>query len=200
MTVVTYTRHSGFPNPTTRWGMPRLVGFGHRSQVGKATAAQVLTNRYSIADTIRSEALHADPWLESYGIRLSDAVERLGWEKAKREMLEVRHLLMEMGLEGRAEDPDFWINGLMNEVAYWLNNMPEATFAITDVRFPNEIEAIHDLGGVVVRIDRANVPKLDHPTECALDDWSDWDHIVENKGGQRPAFLKAVERALVGGS
>ena len=48
--------------------------------------------------------------------------------------------------------------------------------------------------GGVVRIDRRKAPKLDHPTECALDDWSDWDHVIENNGslGKFEATVRAL--------
>ena len=35
-----------------------------------------------------------------------------------------------------------------------------------------------------------------HPPECALDDWSDWDHVIENDGTLEEFEDKA--RALLG--
>lgn len=73
---------------------------------------------------------------------------------------------------------------------------------ITDVRFPNEAQAIKDRGGIVIRVNRfseeqkiallkarANRPnnaielalKEEHPSETALDNY-EFDHVVENNG------------------
>ena len=54
---------------------------------------------------------------------------------------------------------------------------------IPDVRFPNEVEAIHGAGGEVIRLDR-NVFNSEHKCEQALDpdrfDWNNFDHIIFN--------------------
>lgn len=55
---------------------------------------------------------------------------------------------------------------------------------IPDVRFPNEVNAIHDNGGQVLRLTR-NVYDSDHKCEKALDcdvfDWSNFDYIINNE-------------------
>jgi hypothetical protein len=48
---------------------------------------------------------------------------------------------------------------------------------VPDVRFPNEVKAIQDMGGIVVRLTR-NPVKSDDETETALDDYSDFDMAV----------------------
>lgn len=55
---------------------------------------------------------------------------------------------------------------------------------ISDVRFPNEINAIKEAGGIIIRLNR-DVFKSDHHCEVALDqnnfDWSNFDYIIDNK-------------------
>lgn len=55
---------------------------------------------------------------------------------------------------------------------------------IPDVRFPNEVEAIHKNGGIVIRLTR-DIHGSDHRCETALDkdkfDWNKFDIIVDNK-------------------
>lgn len=55
---------------------------------------------------------------------------------------------------------------------------------IPDVRFPNEVYAIQQAGGEVLRLDR-NVFNSDHQCEQALDadkfDWNKFDHIISNE-------------------
>tara|TARA_B100001778_G_scaffold200638_1_gene165677 strand:- start:3604 stop:4329 length:726 start_codon:yes stop_codon:yes gene_type:complete len=54
---------------------------------------------------------------------------------------------------------------------------------IPDVRFPNEIEAIHKAGGIVIRLTR-DLYSDDHRCESALDpsnyDWKNFDYTVNN--------------------
>jgi hypothetical protein len=54
--------------------------------------------------------------------------------------------------------------------------------AITDVRFPNEAVAIKRAGGTLVKINRPDVAVLEHPSEHALDDWDQWDLVIDNDG------------------
>ncbi len=53
-------------------------------------------------------------------------------------------------------------------------------WVITDVRFPNEAQAIKEKGGYVIRIDRPGVkPINDHPSETSLDTWK-FDYKIDN--------------------
>jgi len=75
---------------------------------------------------------------------------------------------------------------------------------ITDVRYPNEVKAIEERGGIVIRIVRDSV-KIDdgrdvnHPSETALDDWI-FKHYVTNNGTLkefREQILREVEPRLL---
>ena len=51
---------------------------------------------------------------------------------------------------------------------------------ITDVRFPNEAQAVKDKGGIIIRVDRPGVsPINDHPSEIGLDGWN-FDYKIAN--------------------
>ena len=47
----------------------------------------------------------------------------------------------------------------------------------------------------MIRIDRADIPKIDHPNESALDDY-DYDHVIENNGTKQQ--LGEAVRAITG--
>jgi len=55
---------------------------------------------------------------------------------------------------------------------------------IPDVRFPNEVDAIHNIGGHVLRLTR-DPQSSDHPCETALDNnvysWDNFDGIITNE-------------------
>jgi hypothetical protein len=58
------------------------------------------------------------------------------------------------------------------------NDYFDSSYAITDVQYPFEAEAIRKVGGQLVRIDRPDWPVSDDPSESALDDWDDWDYVL----------------------
>ena len=58
---------------------------------------------------------------------------------------------------------------------------------VTDVRFPNEAEAIKDRGGILIRINRPQyldnglvIRKDEHLSETALDDYDGFDYVINN--------------------
>ncbi len=175
-----------------------LIGFGHRAQVGKDTAAAAAGfHPYSFADAIRTIAKRVNPFIREAGEHLNKVFERLDWEEAKVRYPEIRALLQDLGQACRVElGADVWLSAAMTNVEYHLGR--GLNCAITDLRFPNEAKAIRHHGGILVRIDRPGVPKMSHPTECALDDWSDWDHVIENDGTLDE--FEATVRALFSGS
>lgn len=86
---------------------------------------------------------------------------------------------------------------------------------ITDVRFPNEAQAIKDRGGIIIRVNRPNqqitekygelnvtwtpAPGFDyveHPSETALDDY-EFDHVIDNNGSIEELVEKVKKLNLV---
>lgn len=81
-----------------------------------------------------------------------------------------------------------WVNATM------VDYVPGQQWLVTDVRFPNEAQAIKDAGGIVIRVDR-NPRELEdafnlHASETALDDWA-FDHVIRNYG-----TLQQLEREV----
>lgn len=52
---------------------------------------------------------------------------------------------------------------------------------ISDCRFPNEVEAIHSAGGKVIKLTRHQDTKDRHASETALEDWKEWDAVIDNQ-------------------
>jgi predicted fused transcriptional regulator/phosphomethylpyrimidine kinase len=53
------------------------------------------------------------------------------------------------------------------------------------MRFPNEAQALKDNGFMLVRIDRNNRPSENraiHESENAMNNFKDWDMIIDNNG------------------
>ncbi len=108
----------------------------------------------------------------------------------------VRDFLQKLGTEGLRVGlhENTWVNALMAdykpETMYVVNpitgsldakvdtKMPN--WVITDVRFPNEAQAIKEKVGYVIRIDRPGVkPINNHPSETSLDTWK-FDYKIAN--------------------
>lgn len=53
---------------------------------------------------------------------------------------------------------------------------------ISDVRFPNELKAIKDRGGICIRVSRPPIEPDPHISESALDDSDDFDYMIINSG------------------
>jgi hypothetical protein len=74
---------------------------------------------------------------------------------------------------------DAWINATLSKIT----NEKSQIAIIPDVRFPNEVKSIKDLGGIVIRLNR-DVFKSTSESESALDphiyDWANFDYIIAN--------------------
>ncbi len=106
----------------------------------------------------------------------------------------------------RAEDADYWAKRGM-EFAN-VANKNGAVVAFTDVRFPNEADAIRNADGVVIRLtisEQVRDERLfkrdghlppagasNHPSEISLDDYTDFDLIVSNDGALEDTLTKVA--------
>lgn len=148
---------------------PELIGLMGYAQSGKDTAAAALVaegyERVAFADALRDMLYAINPYLPGYG-RVASVVSDDGWDVSKQRITEVRELLQRLGTEaGRKVLGDgIWVDTAMAKVK------PGGKYVITDVRFPNEAEAIRAAGGQLIRIIRPGCgPVNNHPSETALD-------------------------------
>jgi phosphomevalonate kinase len=87
--------------------------------------------------------------------------------------------LIALGNWGRAQDPDYWLKQVLNQPGRRI---------ISDVRLVREAELLRQQGAFLIRVNadravraqRGQLVSEDDPTECALDDFRDWDWIVTN--------------------
>lgn len=88
--------------------------------------------------------------------------------------------------------PDAWVKATINKIVA----EGSVLSIIPDVRFPNEVEAIKDNGGIVVRLKR-DIFKSPIECETALDedkfDWSNFDHIIDNNDISMQDFCSKLE-------
>jgi 5'-deoxynucleotidase YfbR-like HD superfamily hydrolase len=189
---------------------PMLIGLSGYAQTGKDTVATMLGvagyNRLAFADTLREFLYALDPIIpvkhpSRHGQllhieyrTLSSTIDLIGWEWAKVEIPEVRQLLQRLGTEcGRMMlGSNVWIDAAFAK----MDSVKRYVFS--DVRFPNEAEAIKERGGQVWRIQRPGTePANDHASERALDDYP-FD-VVLNNDGTKGALKSLVAKVLTGG-
>lgn len=152
-----------------------IIGLSGYAQTGKDTVAKHLVehygyNRIAFADPMR-EALYAlNPTItdipELAGVRLQWLVDKMGWDFVKVDSPETRGLLQRFGTEvGRKLwGENFWVDRAMEKASQF------DLVVITDVRFPNEYQAIKEAGGEVWRIEKVGVDAVNaHASETSLD-------------------------------
>lgn len=180
-----------------------LIGIGHVQQVGKSTAAQALCRdlgfkEFSFAQPLKDLAFEADPIIfnnamTNVGVgrgRLKWLVQSVGgWDQAKVQYPEVRRFLQDLGLGARKVfGEDFWVQQAMARAF-------DGTVVYSDVRFTNEFDAIKNLGGKVIRINRPGRMAQGHVSETELlsipDE--DWDAVIDNNGQIIDLEQKVVE-------
>lgn len=115
----------------------------------------------------------------------------------------VRQLLQKLGTDAIRNNvhQDAWVNALMVEYR------PSYKWCITDVRFPNEANAIKAKGGVMINVGR-NCAKCgaifghkmdcsagitEHLSEYALDGYTGWDYMLKNDGTIEDLVVKVEE-------
>lgn len=145
-----------------------IVGFVGLIGAGKDTAADYLVNfhgfrRDSFANTLKDAVSQVFGWdrtlLEGRTKEAREWREQVDewWaERLGMPMLTPRWVLQQWGTEvcrGSFHD-DIWIASLENKMRKTKDNI-----VISDVRFPNEIKAIHNAGGIVIRVKRGEDPE-----------------------------------------
>lgn len=183
-----------------------IVGFVGFIGSGKDTAADYLVNfhgfrRDSFANTLKDAVACVFGWDRTMleGRTKSSREwreqrdewwsERLGREITPRLMLQLWGT--EVCREGFHDD--IWIASLENKMRKTTDDI-----VISDVRFPNEIKAIHNAGGIVVRIKRGPEPEwYEHAVNANKDDR----HVGWMIGREylRKLGIHASETSWVGG-
>jgi hypothetical protein len=144
-----------------------IVGFVGFIGSGKDTAADYLVNfhgfrRDSFANTLKDAVANVFGWdrtlLEGRTKEAREWREQVDtwWaERLNMPHLTPRWVLQYWGTEvcRQGFHDDIWIASVENKMRKTTDNI-----VISDVRFPNEIKAIHNAGGIVVRVHRGVMP------------------------------------------
>jgi len=177
--------------------LPRIVGVAGYAKSGKSTVADFLIGdhgfkRFKFADVLK-DMLRAVGLTEAQveGDQKEVAVDALCGHTPREAM---QTLGTEWGRKMMGDD--LWVNLWQDRVQHWLTLHPMNRVIVDDVRFPNELQRVLDLGGTVLRIDRPGVkPTNGHSSETAIDGAAGM-IVVVNNGDIHGLHRKAIS-ALV---
>lgn len=142
-----------------------LVGF---IGAGKGTVADLLVDRHdfekeSFANSVKDATAAIFGWCRA--LLEGDTPESRAWreqdDKFWSEKLgkpfSPRLALQLMGTEAGRDvfHPDLWVHTVLRRC----ENAPYHNYVIADVRFPNEIKAIRESGGIIARVKRGDEPE-----------------------------------------
>ena len=175
----------------------RVVGIAGTDGSGKSSLAEAVMS--SVGD--RLVGVRA-PFAEQLRHQLQDVLIKDGystadvWQKPTPDWL--RHLLRGWGDYKRSINPDYWVESWRGLIQFLdARKTPRELLIIADdIRYVNELEAIHNLGGVVLYLDDAAVP--DHQLLHELLDvreMADIGFTVDSRAGKW-ADPEAVVEAL----
>lgn len=172
-----------------------LIGIGHKKGVGKDTVANRLIDthgftRMSFADPLKEACRIIFHFTDDqlYG-HLKEVLDPR-WDKSPREILQ------KFGSEALRGciDTDVWIKSLKIKIQNMVTANPnrDLRIVVPDVRFPNEADALHDLGGKLWKITREQPINefSHHQSETALDDYHGWNNYIFNDSTMQSLYLK----------
>ncbi len=177
--------------------MTKLIGLGGRLTSGKDTVSDHLVEsggwvKIGMSDALHKVLLTIDPFVEmpiqtnsGMGTRVvhyHTLFESVGYTDSKKNT-EVRRLLQVIGTEvGRKMfGEDVWVDIAAHNAQALMDQ--GYNVALTGIRFPNEVEAVHKLGGELWWVERPGLElgaPGEHESEALTSDA--FDRILSNDG------------------
>jgi len=179
--------------------MSIIIGLGYKAQSGKDTVADRIVKKNPF---FKKSAFAGNLKKACQAIFGLSNEQLWGHDKARIDPfwgVAPREIMQRVGTECLRKNfrDDVWVKSLEHDIVsdYTRNHV------ITDVRFPNEAQAVKDWGGITVLVERnwlSSNPtgnKLDgkalkHDSETAMDAYDGWDYTIDNNGTLEELFDK----------
>ena len=165
----------------------RIIGLSGKAGAGKNLAASLLSGmvqprsnvQFSLAAPLKKHVREAFQLTEEQtdGCKKNEPCDVINVYGAP---YTPRELMIKVGQFYRSLVPTFWVDVLIRSI----QQRPEVQVAfVTDVRFPNEADAIHAAGGLIIRLqrDRDLLIQGAHEadvSETSLDNYDKFDHVI----------------------
>jgi hypothetical protein len=170
----------------------KIIAFSGRKQSGKTVCSEflkglLLSNGYSDVDIYNfADPLKEDICMNMFGLTHSQCY---GEDDNKNELVDAywdgqqltaRDLMQLVGTDlFRKLNNNVWVNALINKI----KRTDHQIVIVSDCRFPNEVAAVKQTGGLVFRLTR-NPHESTHISECILDqdnyDWNNFSDVIDN--------------------
>ena len=151
----------------------KIIVFSGKQFSGKDTVAKILLEKFKtfkrigIADAIKLK----------YSQKTGLSIEEIEKNKPI-----YRQDLIDLGNWGRAQNPDYWLNSIIDY---------DGNVVVTDIRMKHELDVFRSHGAFAVRVEaseearskRGKLVSNNDDTETQLDSIKDWDYVIENNGG-----------------
>lgn len=201
----------------------KIIGICGLKGSGKDTFGNYITQYYetfekvSFADILKDITSILFSWDRK--LLQGDTIESRSWREQKDEFwskelnreISPRIILQQLGTNVFRDNfhPKIWIIALKKKILESKNDI-----IITDARFPNEIDMIRSLGGIIIRIERGELPhwfntasnfnlfekdseipedlRNIHPSEWKWIGYDNPDYIVKNNGTKEDLRSEAI--------
>lgn len=157
------------------------IAFGYKMSAGKDTAVEYLINKYDGRKISFASPIY----------KIMDFAQRVCGLPTKKD----RRFLQLVGTDwGRNINSDIWINLALDEARKSAENV-----FISDLRFPNELNALKKDGWVCVKINRNQIESgrvgsgtHTHLSEISLENTPDneWYTVIDNNGTKEEFYAK----------
>jgi len=153
-----------------------LIGITGKIGSGKTTATDYLTSlgyhEYSFAGPLKqiAEIFHFE-FHQLYGTQEQKLEVNAHWNVSGRHFLQkfgteiCRNVLPKVLPEMKLDDTSLWIRLFEIERA----KNPDRLYVVSDVRFPDEAQAIKRMGGIIIRLVRPSPHASSHASETVQD-------------------------------
>ena len=167
----------------------QLIGISGKMGSGKDTLYSIISNRFpgyenkkfaykvkltacmltGLPMLVFEKPMYKNYPLSDWGMTVREFLQKLGTDCIRKQL-----------------HPNAWVKALFADFT------EESLWVITDVRFPNEAQAIIDRGGILIRVVRDGIPTSDHESETALDNW-EFEHVITNNGSLEDLEIKVMQ-------
>lgn len=176
-----------------------IIGFGHRSRMGKDTAANflagyirqhkrnVLVVKTSFAAKMKSISHDLYKWAGLQDADFYEKPENIHLREIKLPFIDKTpiEIWIELGTTvGRSIYKDTWLQYPLKQKYNYL--------IVTDVRFENEADEIRKLGGYVCKVHNPNVPYRVSVVDEQLEHYKKWDFTITNDGDLKSLNEKVI--------
>ena len=162
----------------------KVIILSGKAESGKSMSANMIKERLNKKTIIISYA----SYLKEYAKNIID------WDLDEKN--KPRTFLQEIGDLVKEIDPKFLINRVLQDIEVYKNYFD--IIIISDARFVDEIELVKEkYDSVVIRINgkdnNLTLKEKNHNTETSLDDYNNYDYIIDNNSTKEELEIKINE-------